>query len=126
MSVSHASFQWESSAPLVSSSEKKSKVKDPPPDIEQGEPSSLHDIDLHVPRGELWIVCGAIGSGKSSLLQGLIGEMRRTEGEVTFGRSSPFFPAPWGDDLTLVMQAEPFRTRRRRPGYKTLQSGTTL
>jgi ABC-type multidrug transport system fused ATPase/permease subunit len=36
----------------------------------------LMDIDLRVPRGALIAVVGAVGSGKSSLIQAIIGEMR--------------------------------------------------
>ena len=47
----------------------------------------VQDIDLYVPRGQLVAIVGVVGSGKTSLLQGIIGEMRRTEGSVTFGGS---------------------------------------
>ena len=47
----------------------------------------LQDIDFEIPRGQLCAIVGPVGNGKSSLLQGLLGEMRRTEGEVTFGGS---------------------------------------
>ena len=33
----------------------------------------IHDVDLSIPRGSLTAIVGAIGSGKSSLLQGLMG-----------------------------------------------------
>ena len=33
----------------------------------------LKDVNLSLPRGQLCAVVGAVGSGKSSLLQGLIG-----------------------------------------------------
>ena len=47
----------------------------------------LKQIDFKVPRGQLLAIVGAVGSGKTSLLQGLIGDMRRTEGSVRFGGS---------------------------------------
>lgn len=47
----------------------------------------LSDISLTIPRGQLVAIVGAVGSGKSSLLQGLIGEMRKTDGNITFGGS---------------------------------------
>ncbi|KAJ7224976.1 ABC protein [Mycena haematopus] len=47
------------------------------PDAEP-EPFALHDISLAIPRGSLAAIVGRVGSGKSSLLQGLIGEMRCT------------------------------------------------
>ena len=47
----------------------------------------LRNIDLKIPRGQLVAIVGAVGSGKTSLLQGLIGDMRKTEGSVRFGGS---------------------------------------
>lgn len=52
----------------------------------------MRDIDLVIPRGQLVAVVGAVGAGKSSLLQGLIGEMRRTAGSVKFGGSVGYCP----------------------------------
>ena len=52
----------------------------------------VQNVDLYVPRGQLVAVVGAIGSGKTSLLQGMIGEMRRTEGSVRFGGSVAYCP----------------------------------
>ncbi|KAJ1996036.1 hypothetical protein GGI26_000617 [Coemansia sp. RSA 1358] len=43
---------------------------------------SLKDIDVQFPIGELSIVAGPTGSGKSSLLSALIGEMTLTRGRV--------------------------------------------
>jgi ABC-type Mn2+/Zn2+ transport system ATPase subunit len=47
----------------------------------------LKQIDFNVPRGQLLAIVGTIGSGKTSLLQGLIGGMRKTKGSVRFGGS---------------------------------------
>lgn len=56
----------------------------------------LKDIDLTVARGKLVAIVGAVGSGKSSLLQALIGEMRQTGGSVMFGGSIAYCPqVPW-------------------------------
>lgn len=48
---------------------------------------TLRDINLAIPRGQLTAICGPVGSGKSSLIQAMIGEMKRTRGSVTFGGS---------------------------------------
>ena len=62
----------------------------------------VKDIDLSIPRGSLTAVVGAIGSGKSSLLQGLMGEMRRTEGKVTFSGSTALCAqTPWIQNATI-------------------------
>lgn len=91
VTVKHADFVWESSAPPVQDLKSRKKVdkalarpaetSDSAPEA----PSTLIDIDFTVPRGQLVCIVGPIGFGKSSLLQGLIGEMRKTRGEVVFG-----------------------------------------
>lgn len=62
----------------------------------EGNVFQLKDITLTIPRGQLVAIVGVVGSGKSSLLQGLIGEMRRTTGSVVFGGSVGYCPQiPW-------------------------------
>ncbi|KAJ3504976.1 hypothetical protein NLJ89_g7658 [Agrocybe chaxingu] len=48
-------------------------------------PFRVQNIVMHVHRGSLVAVVGRVGSGKSSLLLGLLGEMRRVSGNVAFG-----------------------------------------
>jgi len=45
----------------------------------------LKDINLRVRKGELAMVIGSVGSGKSSLGLALLGEMVKSKGEVTVG-----------------------------------------
>ncbi len=45
-------------------------------------PITLSGINLKVPRGSLVGVVGAVGSGKSSLLSAILGDMERLEGRV--------------------------------------------
>lgn len=52
----------------------------------------ITDITMNVPRGQLVAIVGSVGNGKTSLLQGLIGEMRKTAGSVTFGGSVGYCP----------------------------------
>ncbi|GAA5952785.1 hypothetical protein JCM21900_005802 [Sporobolomyces salmonicolor] len=47
----------------------------------------LRNINLSIPKGQLCAVVGSVGSGKSSLLQALVGEMKCTRGEIAFGGS---------------------------------------
>jgi len=62
----------------------------------------LKDINLHIPKGSLTAIVGSIGSGKSSLLQGIMGEMRRTEGKVTFAGSTALCAqTPWIQNATI-------------------------
>ena len=46
-------------------------------------PFTLDDLSLRIPKGQFVAIVGRVGSGKSSLLQSLVGEMRRTGGEVS-------------------------------------------
>ena len=60
--------------------------------LTQVEPFRLHDLELSVGRNELIAVIGGVGSGKSSLLAALAGDMRRTNGSVTMGATRAFCP----------------------------------
>jgi ATP-binding cassette subfamily C (CFTR/MRP) protein 1 len=42
----------------------------------------LQNINVRIPKGHLTLVIGAVGSGKSSFLAGLLGEIKRTKGNV--------------------------------------------
>lgn len=50
--------------------------------LKEETPFSLTNISMKVLKGQFVAIVGRVGSGKSSLLQSLVGEMRRTEGEV--------------------------------------------
>ena len=57
---------------------------------------TLEDINFTVRKGELVGVLGRVGAGKTSLLSAIIGEMRRTEGEVKVLGSISYAPQnPW-------------------------------
>ena len=43
----------------------------------------LHDVNWRVARGEHWVILGANGSGKTSLLSALTGYLMPTAGEIT-------------------------------------------
>ena len=97
--IDNASFTWDGPPPDAEGKADKGKKKrrsDPSPGpVISPEPKeaqeevqfNLKHIDLSVPRGQLVAIVGAVGSGKTSLLQGLIGDMRRTEGSVRVGGS---------------------------------------
>jgi len=59
---------------------------------EQQQPFGLKDLNLTVGRHELIAVIGTVGSGKSSLLAALAGDMRKTGGSITLGASRVFCP----------------------------------
>lgn len=89
---------------------------EPTAEEEEEDIFTLNDIDIEIPRGAFVAVVGAIGSGKSSLLSGLMGEMRRTEGKVVFG--SPIAicnQVPWITNATVrenILFGRPFDEER--------------
>lgn len=50
---------------------------------EEAPPFQLTDLDFRPPAGKMTLVCGSTGSGKSSLLSAILGEMELVEGSVT-------------------------------------------
>ncbi|XP_068941401.1 ATP-binding cassette sub-family C member 6 [Petaurus breviceps papuanus] len=52
----------------------------------------LQRINLTVPRGSLFAVIGSVGSGKSSLLSALLGELFKLEGHVNIKGSVAYVP----------------------------------
>jgi len=93
-----ASFTWDSPPPRPEDPKKKGKGgkmkmkkgkrhPTPVPPADDANIFKVTDIDLEIPQGQLVGIVGAVGMGKTSLLQGLIGEMRQTSGKVEFGGS---------------------------------------
>jgi len=63
---------------------------------------ALKDIDLHIPRGQLVAIVGAVGSGKSSILNALVGEMRKTKGSMEYGGTIGYCPqSAWIQNATV-------------------------
>ncbi|KAI2779477.1 ATP-binding cassette transporter protein YOR1-like protein [Daldinia loculata] len=60
--------------------------------VEEREPFKLQELNVEIGRNELVAVIGTVGSGKSSLLSALAGDMRKTSGEVVLGASRAFCP----------------------------------
>jgi ATP-binding cassette, subfamily C (CFTR/MRP), member 1 len=50
---------------------------------ESNEIFTLKNLKMHIQKGDFVALVGRIGSGKSSVLNALIGEMRKTRGEVS-------------------------------------------
>ncbi|EJD44619.1 ATP-dependent bile acid permease [Auricularia subglabra TFB-10046 SS5] len=66
------------------------------------EPFRLANVDFDVRSGSFVAIVGRVGSGKSSLLQALAGDMRRISGDVHFGGTVAYAPqAPWIQNLNL-------------------------
>lgn len=66
------------------------------------EPFKLHNMNFSIGRNELVAVIGGVGSGKSSLLAALAGDMRRTKGDMVMGASRAFCPQyAWIQNATV-------------------------
>ena len=65
-------------------------------------PFQINGINFTAGRNELLAVIGTVGSGKSSLLAALAGDMRKTAGKVTLGANRAFCPQyAWIQNATV-------------------------
>ncbi|KAI0300742.1 ABC transporter [Russula brevipes] len=110
--IENASFMWDSPPPDEGKTgkgkkkDRRSSVKPEPAaepkEIKEENMFKLKDIDVRIPRGQLVAIVGAVGSGKTSLLQGLIGDMRKMEGSVRFGGSVAYCSqSAWIQNATI-------------------------
>lgn len=104
--IQDASFTWErtkekSSDPVDDNGHSRPGAGTPST-ITMVEPFHLPSLNLTVGRDELVGVIGSVGSGKTSLLAALAGDMRKTSGSVTFGASRAFCPQyAWIQNATV-------------------------
>ncbi|XP_035824262.1 multidrug resistance-associated protein 1-like [Aplysia californica] len=52
----------------------------------------IENINVSIPTGQLVAIVGMVGSGKSSLLSAMLGEMEKVEGDVTVTDSTAYVP----------------------------------
>ncbi|KIY65390.1 hypothetical protein CYLTODRAFT_492364 [Cylindrobasidium torrendii FP15055 ss-10] len=145
--VHNASFSWDAPPPEDDAAKDKMKTKDEKADKaktkkdakaqakaedleedvdekkgEEAEPFQIKSVNINIPRGKLVAIVGPVGSGKTSLLQGLIGEMRLvpsedgTKGSVLFGGSVGYCPqTAWIQNATIranICFGRPFDEKR--------------
>jgi len=84
------------------------------PTLQPNQTPDLRDINLQIKSGELVVIIGEVGSGKSSLLNAMLGEMPRVSGHVElFGAISLCAQDPWlqhaslRDNVTFVSMFDP-------------------
>ena len=79
------------------------------------EPFRLSDIEFTVGRNELMAVIGTVGSGKTSLLAALAGDMRKTGGKIRMAGNRAFCPQyAWIQNATLkenIVFGKPYKTK---------------
>ena len=94
--IQGATFQWDGIRPDSDAGKKgkpkKQAEKPTETNVTSDRVYKLQNINIAIPRGQLCAIVGPVGNGKSSLLQAMIGEMRRIEGKVTFGGSVGYCP----------------------------------
>ena len=91
----------------------------------------VQDISMSVPRGQLVVIVGPVGSGKTSLLQGLIGEMRKTDGSIVFGGSVGYCSQSAWIQVRFILRYGFLNEQnsslfRMRPFARTFASGVPL
>ncbi|KAI1320456.1 hypothetical protein EDD11_000841 [Mortierella claussenii] len=118
LSIDHADFYWDqASSETKSLSESSSATANRVDEEEQRpllsdrnqNPSTTNDvrpflknITLNIPRGALVAVVGPVGSGKSSLLQAMVGNMNKCKGEVVRGATISYASqTPWIQNATI-------------------------
>uniref|UniRef100_A0A8H8CI96 Multidrug resistance-associated ABC transporter n=1 Tax=Psilocybe cubensis TaxID=181762 RepID=A0A8H8CI96_PSICU len=77
--------------------------KDQPDNASSEEkPFGLENLHIEIQKGSFVAIVGRVGSGKSSVLQAMIGEMKKTNGDVTFGGTIAYVPqSPWIRNATV-------------------------
>ena len=62
----------------------------------------LKNVDINVAKNSLTAILGVIGSGKSSILQAILGEMEMISGQMKiYGNISYMSQQPWIQNLSL-------------------------
>jgi ABC-type bacteriocin/lantibiotic exporter with double-glycine peptidase domain len=63
---------------------------------------SLKNININIPRGQLVAIVGAVGSGKSSFLNALVGDMKKIGGTLEYGGTIGYCPqSAWIQNATV-------------------------
>ncbi|CAD6187004.1 unnamed protein product [Caenorhabditis auriculariae] len=85
-------------------------------DDDENRKPTLEDIDLLAPRNSLIAVVGKVGSGKSSLLSALLGEMGKLRGKIGVAGRVAYVPQqPWIQNMTVrdnIVFGRPFDKKR--------------
>ncbi|TLS29492.1 hypothetical protein PpBr36_02112 [Pyricularia pennisetigena] len=138
-----ASFTWEKTPVQEKDGEKDKKTANaagkekPGPENGEGttdsplakterEPFHLEELNLAIGRRELIAVIGSVGSGKSSLLAALAGDMRKTAGEVVLGASRAFCPQYSWIQNTTVRDNILFGKEMDEPWYREVIKACAL
>eukprot|EP00181_Compsopogon_caeruleus_P000064 CAMPEP_0184682668 /NCGR_PEP_ID=MMETSP0312-20130426/8220_1 /TAXON_ID=31354 /ORGANISM="Compsopogon coeruleus, Strain SAG 36.94" /LENGTH=1331 /DNA_ID=CAMNT_0027134483 /DNA_START=219 /DNA_END=4214 /DNA_ORIENTATION=+ len=140
ISIQNGTFSWDSVPATLPDDGKREKVspfkklrnrfsrqkpeaeKDVKATIPHASSVVLNDIHLQVPAGKMTIVIGKVGSGKSSLVHAIIGEMKRLEGTVNLKGRVAYVPqSAWifnGSLRENILFGEEFDEERYRTALR--------
>ncbi|OUM67296.1 hypothetical protein PIROE2DRAFT_40198 [Piromyces sp. E2] len=100
ISVKDGNFYWETKK--EKEDEKEDNTDKKKSSSENYEPFKIKNLNLNIPKNSLTAIVGAVGSGKSSMVNALIGEMKRESGDVVFGGSIGYCPQQaWIQNATV-------------------------
>jgi ATP-binding cassette subfamily C (CFTR/MRP) protein 1 len=97
--IKNGNFKWDAAPPTAD--EKKTKLSDKDaklasPLVEEEAKPQLHDINLKIKKGQLVAVIGQVGSGKSSILSAILGEMKTLSGTAAVNGAIGYsLQQPW-------------------------------
>jgi ABC-type transport system involved in cytochrome bd biosynthesis fused ATPase/permease subunit len=80
--VKNATFDWADEPEADNKSSRNTKKNEPKKPVELKAAFSLANINFKAEAGKLTAIVGDVGSGKSSLLAAVMGEMRKVSGEL--------------------------------------------
>ncbi|KAI9351383.1 P-loop containing nucleoside triphosphate hydrolase protein [Obelidium mucronatum] len=106
LSIHNGDFQWEEKEEAAAIPDEKASKSVPTlpanssitPAGESPAKIHLRNINLDISRGSLVAIVGSVGSGKSSLLNAIIGEMKKLNGEVIFSGDNILFGNKYDED----------------------------
>ncbi|GJJ74307.1 hypothetical protein EMPS_06665 [Entomortierella parvispora] len=114
ITIKDADFYWDqlpsssssssstSDSRRASSEEQRPLLADTQETVSETAPTFLKDIHLDVTRGSLVAIVGPVGSGKSSLLQAIVGNMMKSRGDVVRGATISYASqTPWIQNATV-------------------------
>lgn len=114
LKLEEATYSWITTPTQIEEKKKKKKLfsllkanNNKEEKIEKDEPTDkikdfkLSDVNLNVKKGELVIVTGVVGSGKSSLLSAIAGHMPKVSGYGELNGSMIFCGQPWVQNATI-------------------------